>query len=279
MEIKDYISWTGLQCDDVISVFAISKLNMDYNSSAELGDFWKEVNEAILSGLANDQFPVIFTDSFGDNRESLENSWWDILGHSDPISYLQSKASKILANERKEFAGVVFHKLRDEYELSSKVANIVLSGAGPVLSTVAVEWVLSCGDSLEEEFTDLEIFDILNVAANCDKVGNFGRRRHLKVIDAFALPEVPVNTGAAFRKIMSVVHPIASDIYERRAFTEKHPDKTFEYREPRSYTGWKDSKNRKRTYLNSSNSGNYQNNRNSYYSKKQYKRPESNYNR
>lgn len=267
MEIKDYISWTGLQCNDVVSVFAISKLNGDYNSDEELGEFWKNVKEDILSGLANDQFPTVFAENFNDNLEELENSWWDVLGHSDPSTYLQAKASKILANERKEFASVVFHKLRDEYELSSEVANIVLSGAGPVLATVAVDWVLSCGDSLEEEFTDLEIFDILNVAANSEKIGNFGRRRHLKIIEAFALPEVPVNTGSAFRKIMSVVHPIASDIYERRSFTEKHPDKQFRYREPKSYNNYaKDAHKRKRTYVNSSNSSNYRSHKYSSYS-------------
>ena len=51
MNIGNYISWTGLKCDDVVSLFVISKLNGDYNENEELGEFWKELRESIVKGL------------------------------------------------------------------------------------------------------------------------------------------------------------------------------------------------------------------------------------
>ena len=234
MENIKYITWIDLKPDNVISLLAISRLNSLYNENDDEKEEWSSIFN-LLSLALNDktttyEFPEDLIKYFPDTIDDLRTSWFDATCKNNPYKYVQTKAKNLIAKEQKTFAVHVYNTLCNEYGFSSEVANIILSKTGPVLATKAVDWVVSCGESLLEYYTDLEIYDILNVAANAHKIGHFGRSRHLKILEAFDLPNIGIYSAEAFRKITSVVEPIAANIYEKRSFEERNPSKQYIYR-------------------------------------------------
>ena len=236
MEKLDYISWIDLKTDNIIALFTIAKLNSSYNTDSSLKETWGTIYFMLSKALHDLEGEFPFPqglDAFFDDASfsSLEESWWDVSGKNNPYSYVQTKSRNLLIQENKAFAVRIYNKLCNEYGLLPVVVNVILSGAGPVLATQAVDWVIKCGDFLLEDYTPLEVYDILNVAANANKVGRFGRSRHLKIFEAFSLPEIPPLSPGAFKKVLSVVEPIAANLYEKQSFEQRNPHKTYIYQQ------------------------------------------------